>query len=319
MDGTLSVEERSILKTIVYFDLFSYPLTPLEAWKWLMTDGASAHPTLGHVTSLLETSTSLRSLLDHAEGFYFLRGRDDIVAVRKQRYLLAERKYNQVLRAVHVLRIVPCIKLIAVCNSLAYSNARDSSDLDLFVITQPGKIWTVRQLMTGLAALLGWRPTADKARDQICLSFFVSEEGMNLHPMTLDPGDVYLRYWIDQLVPVWGDPAALDAFRSENGWQKEFLPNAYGVETAQRRRREDGRSARFVRGLLGAVHAGRIGNALESRYRAFQLRHLPERLRALVNTDTRVVMNDRMLKFHDNDRRRQFAEQYEANLQNILA
>lgn len=318
MKEKLSDAERAVLKSIVYFDLFSYPLTPLEAWKWMMADGTSARPTLGDVTALLETSTSLHSLLDHAEGFYFLRGRDDIVAVRKQRYLLAERKYNRVLRAARVLRIVPFIKLLAVCNSLAYSNAQDASDLDLFIITEPGRIWTVRQLTVGLAAFLGWRPTTGRTRDRICLSFFVSEKGMNLQSITLDPGDIYLRYWIDQLVPVWGDPAVLDAFRAANAWQRAFLPNAYGVETAQRRRCEDSSFARFVRGLLTMVHAGRIGHALELRYRTLQMRRLPERLRRLANIDTRVVMNDRMLKFHDNDRRRQFAEQYETNLQNVL-
>ena len=41
-----------------------------------------------------------------------------------------------------------------------------------------------------------------------------------------------------------------------------------------------------------------------------QLRVLAPKLRVLANHDTRVVLTNRMLKFHDNDRRQAYAEAY---------
>lgn len=311
---TSTTHERSLLAAITYFDLFSYPLTPFEAWKWCYVDRDTPGPALGQTIALLRESPYLAERLGTQEGFYFLRGHDDCVPMRKERYLLAERKYQRVLRAVRAFRALPYIRLVAVCNTLAYSNTRNDGDLDLLIITTPGRIWTTRFFTTGLAKLLGWRPTESHSRDAVCLSFFLSEDALDLRSIALPPEDMYLRYWIDQLVPVYGDTAVLDRLRETNGWYRDRLPNAFGTATAWRRRMGDALLPRLSRRLLAGVHTGRAGDRLERRYRAMQERLLPGVLRTLANVDTRVVVNDHMLKFHENDRREAFTAAFKQRL-----
>lgn len=316
--------EQAILSTFAYFDVFSYPLTPLEVWKWSYADNGQQttfnhqHTTFGEVFSLLQLSVYLRERIDTDEGFYFLRGSENSVAVRKDRYLMAERKYQRVQHALRAFRYLPFIRCIAVCNTLAYSNTRDEGDLDLLVITKPGRIWTARMLATSLAQLLGWRPDFRHTRDAICLSFFLAEDAFDFRQIALVPDDRYLCYWLDQLVPLYGDASVIDSLRKENAWHAAHLPNAYGTLPARRRVVADTFASKAVRSILRAVHAGNFGNALERRYEQIQRRLLPDRLRDMANKDSRVVVSDRMLKFHDNDRRAAFAKHYAARLSSVL-
>ncbi len=313
---TPTPKERTLFTTAAYFDLFSFPLTPLELWKWCYVepDTKDAVPSLPEVYRLLEESQFLRQRLAHREGFYFLRGQDASVATRKRRYVLAEAKYQRVLRAARAFRHLPFIRAIAVCNSLAYNNTREDGDLDLLIITDPRRIWTTRLLTTGLAALLGWRPSAGHARDAVCLSFFLAEDALGLQHLGLTPDDPYLRYWIDQLVPVYGNPDVLLALRSANRWYRERLPNSYAVLPSDRRWVRDTFASKTARALVRAVHAGRFGDALEFHYERLQRTLLPETLKRMANQDSRVVVNHRMLKFHQNDRRAEFVAQLAARL-----
>lgn len=311
--------EHAILSTLAYYDGFSFPLTAFEIWKWLHLDTHGTLPSYGDIQRLLNESAVLSEKLERRDGMYFLRGRGEIIDTRKERYLHAERKFDRLSRALRLLRFLPFIRAIAVCNSLAFSNARDESDLDLLIITDHNRLWTTRMFATGLAALLHWRPTPEHSRDTLCLSFYLADPDQSLTPLLISIEDIYLRHWLDHLVPVYGDEALIARLRAANPWHRDRLPNAYGVLSAARRRTRDTRMSRIVKRGLEALHATTIGNALERQYRLWQQKHLPEKLKVLANKDARVVMNKGMLKFHENDRRDAFARQYALRLQEVLA
>ena len=50
---------------------------------------------------------------------------------------------------------------------------------------------------------------------------------------------------------------------------------------------------------------------LETLARRIQERRLPKQIAELANKDSRVVLNEFMLKFHENDRREEFRRQFE--------
>lgn len=294
--------ERSILSVITYFDLFFYPLTDWEIWKWLTPENGNV-PAYTDVRSLVRSSIYLRERLCSREGFFYLRGHDENVMIRKDRYLMAERKYKKALRAVKLFRCLPFIRTIAVCNSLAYSNTREDGDLDLFIITDPGRVWTVRLFTAGLSKLFGWRPRSAHARDAVCLSFFLASDRLNLSAYLRQPDDRYMQFWLDHLVPVYGDATILDQLRKQNAWWQRALPHAYGVLPARRRIVSDVWWSRAVYSALALFHKGSWGKLLERRYRTMQLNVLPQALASMANKDSRVVVNDHILKFHENDRR----------------
>ncbi|MFA5358282.1 MAG: hypothetical protein WC310_00480 [Patescibacteria group bacterium] len=220
----------AIVKTLAFFDLFSFPLTAVEIWRYLYSDRKYS---LEEVIAVLPQIT----LVGQSQGYYFLSSRDDkIVTLRKERYGIAEKKYRKVKKVCRFLAFLPFVRMIAVCNTLAYSNAADGSDIDLFIITRSKKAWTTRFFCLFFLKFFGLRPKENDVKDKFCLSFFVDEESMNLEKTALPRNDIYLCYWIDQLFPVYdADGCYYKKFQERNVWIKKYLANSIGVDPNLRR------------------------------------------------------------------------------------
>ena len=84
--------ENSILKTLAFFDIFGFPLTEMEIYKWLNTDGTlmtrgwhTDDPRMAHGCSLNNIRETLGQMSDKIQtknGFYFLSGRESIIEER---------------------------------------------------------------------------------------------------------------------------------------------------------------------------------------------------------------------------------------------
>jgi hypothetical protein len=294
--------EHAILKTVAYFDLFRYPLTSWEIWKWLFGVTAS----FAEVRDCLESSPLLAEKLGRQSGFVFLYGRAEIFHDRQERYRLALQKLDRAKRFTRTLIRIPFVRAVFACNSLGIANARAESDIDFFIIVRKGHVWAVRLLAAGWAKLRKLRPVPGNRADKFCLSFFLADDSLDISALRL-PVDPYLTMWVATLVPVF-DPKNLNAaLWQANPWVQQALPNAAPRERALQRH----------------VSVSRVGYVLAPFLRSHAIEHFAERLqrralapnlRELANRDTRVVLNDRMLKFHDNDRRQEYAMAFAARL-----
>ncbi|MBU4511993.1 hypothetical protein KKD19_01970 [Patescibacteria group bacterium] len=310
--------EKSILSVIVYFDIFDYPLTLMEVGRYSDTKSW-----MSEVRKCLEY-LSHEGLVMSRDGFYFLKDRHGLVSQRMQRYNIAERKFRRALRVLKILKSLPFVRMIAVCNNLAYSNARDKSDIDLFIVSKAGRIWCCRFFILMALKILGLRPKGEKTRDKICASFFTTEESLDLEKIKL-ADDIYLHYWLEQVAPIF-DEGIYDKFRGQNLWVCE---NDYGWEMIGRRKLLNCRRPRalsFVERSKGGIAKllrcfceKLFLNVDERFYRWLQMRIMPRRLKDLANKNTDVIVNDRMLKFHDNDRRGYYRDEFKRRIigQNI--
>lgn len=310
--------EQAILRTVAYFDMFSYPLTSWEIWKWLFGEGSrsaswqvskSANQHTDHqltysaVAEVLTLSAILQEKLEHTSGYIFLKGRQEIVETRQERYRLSLHKFKRARRYAAVLARLPFVRAVAVCNSLGLANARSESDIDLFIIAKPGHVWTTRLFAAGWAQLRKLRPQRENRADKVCLSFFVTEDvgDLTLVRNTVDP---YFTVWLATLVPLYDPQEHFSRLWQQNSWVATALPNALPRTLAQR----GASSPAFFQAFL---EAGVVGSWFERWAERYQQRRLPENLRALANRDTRVVLNRSMLKFHDTDRRDEYAQRFQ--------
>jgi hypothetical protein len=279
--------ENAIFRTVAYFSYFSYPLTAFEIWKWLL------NPTVPYsyveVLGALSSSEFLEKNLSRTSGFF---GIGDITAQmndRSDRFIDALEKYAALARYVSYLSRIRAVKGVAVCNSLAFHHTNAASDIDLFIVTEPGKTWTARFLSAFPLILLRRRPGEAK-ENPICLSFFASQSALGFADIRIAEQDPYLAYWSMTLIPLIDRALWQRQFTQENRWVGEHLPNAHGVK----------RAAAF----RPTERALRLPNIFsEKLMKKVQEDRLPRHMKAMMNVDTRVIINDHMLKFHDRDRR----------------
>lgn len=304
--------EEAVLKTLSYFDIFDYPLTAFELWKWFYVgkvDGEFKKINVGDVVKSLRESEYIKQRIESRDGFYYLKGRASIVSTRMDRYRLAERKYHRALRVASFLRFLPFVKMVGVCNTLAYSNSKREADIDLFIVTKRRRVWQTRFWVTGFLKLLNMRPRPGKTQDTICPSFFIDEDHLSVQGLALEK-DIYLPYWVAQVVPIY-DEGVYESFYRANEWVRFSLPNVLQYVPTFRRSLSQVRWSKLVYSVFFFLIPERV-------FKGYQLRVMPRRLRELANKDSRVVVQDYMLKFHDNDRRAQFHKQWEERTAHVL-
>lgn len=293
----------AILKTLAFFDIFDYPLTKIEILKWLNVDDKYGY-------NLMDIEEPLNRMSDKVQtknGFYFLTGRETIIEKRLKRYGFAEDKFKRAIKFIKLFRHIPFIKMVAVCNTLAYNNCSREGDIDLFIITKSNRLWLTRFLVIGILKLFKARPTTEKKQDAIDATFFMSEEDLGINDLKIAEQDIYLTYWVDQIVPVYDIDNTYQKFQKANQWVKDTLPNSIGYQLNDQRTicpNWYSKSGSFKLKIL------LDWQFWENMVRKYQLKIMPQVLKEMMNKDSRVVVNRRMLKFHRDDRRGEYQERF---------
>src|SRR5512137_755308 len=95
--------ERAILHTLLYSDLFDYPLTPAEAAHYLI----GRPSTSSEVLACLARSRWLADRVIELNGYLALRGREALIVQRLDRAATSDRLWRRAQRFVRVLRMFP--------------------------------------------------------------------------------------------------------------------------------------------------------------------------------------------------------------------
>jgi len=208
--------ENSILQTIIYYDILNYPLTSFETWKYLLAENSC---TLGEVVEALE-SDDLKNRIEEFRGFYFLKGRKDLVERRIQRDKNSAVKFEIAQKAAWWLRFVPFVRMIAVTGTLAMKNCEKDSDIDFFVILEKGRIFTGRLLVTLIVHLLGKRRHGKKIKNRICLNYFITTGSLEIEKEDLFAANEY-----SFIYPLLGQNVFQKFCGTNLSWIKKIKPN----------------------------------------------------------------------------------------------
>lgn len=299
---SMSALETAIIKTIAYFDCFDFPLTAWEVYERLYSNGLEAveKVTFFELRQQLIVSPILQKLLAKKNGFYFLLGREELVLVRLQRYQFNLLKIKKIRKIISYLTLVPFVRLAGIVNNLSFLNSKKTSDFDLFIICATGKLPVVRLLLVGLTVIFFKRPVRGREEDAVCLSFLVDEQAAQIASFAYDQEDVYLRYWLATLQPIYGYTAGYyDQWLKD---QQNFLKPL--VHTLSRQSpilslTEAGRGKKIFEKLVNFFLPPTVIRYLYN----LQLAYLPEKLRHLKNKSTAVIITNNVFKTHNHDAR----------------
>ena len=200
--------QQAILQTLVYADLFDYPLTPNEVVRYLGVTGEPAT-----ILDQLEQSAASGLLVQH-NGYVALSGRDSLFDLRSHREQIAQEMWPAARSYAAWLARLPFVRMVAVTGSLAVNNVEAQDDIDVFVVTAPGRLWLCRALVilvVRLAALAG---------DELCPNYFLSQR-----QLVFPDHNIFGAREVVQMVPLYGRDLYWQ-IRELNSWVFDFLPQA---------------------------------------------------------------------------------------------
>lgn len=209
--------KKSIIKTLAYADVFDYPLTLEEIWKYLISEDIVTKEKLkGEIAGL-------NSEIKKQGKFYFLQGRSKIIEKRKRREEESKEKIAKLKKIIPFLSFVPTVQFIGVSGALAMQNAERQDDIDLFVITKKNTLWVTRLILIVMLQLLGSRRkrNGENSKDKICLNFLIDETELNFSKRN----DLYNAHEICQMKAVFNRNNLYQRFMNTNKWVEKFLPN----------------------------------------------------------------------------------------------
>ncbi len=301
---------RAVLRTLAYFDIFDYPLTLEQLWRWLYPEpGAKVSASVEDVRRAVQTLVTDKRIVEH-DGYIMLTDRQPITALRRARYELGQKKWKRARTVARFLEVLPFVRLAAVTNTLAIDNARDESDIDLLVVAQSNHIWITRWLVTGIVSMLGYRRHGDKIRNRVCLSFYITSRALDLSPLKAESDDVHFAFWTSQIVPLMDD-RMYEKFQQANGWVTEQLPNAWKWDWKSRVIKPN-KVLLSIKHSYSQVFGGLRGAQLEGWARTKQFDNASRDMK-----DNDVVVNEDVLKFHKADRRKQYNEAWRQRLRQL--
>lgn len=268
-----SASQTARFITVLYADIFDFPLTPEEAVRRQIRISS-----LGK--TITRQSSSVRSLREK-NGYLYLDGREALIHEREKRRRWSQEKEKWARTVAGMLKFVPGVRLIGLSGAVSSGNATKDDDIDLFIITAAGWLWTTRFLVTILLDFLTWRrkPGEKNIRDKICLNMFV--DTMHLSTPQLER-DLYGANEVMLVQVLWQSGDTYQSFLAANNWAHTFLPNAF----PEMERNTGGREKNRKTGM----------NLLEPLFRSLQIRYMGKR-------PTNEVIEEGRIRFHPRDAR----------------
>tara|TARA_B100000508_G_scaffold124136_1_gene107277 strand:- start:22026 stop:22964 length:939 start_codon:yes stop_codon:yes gene_type:complete len=234
---SLNGDQRSLLRYLLYFDLFDHPISRVELENSI--EYSSNLSTL--VAPLVEANIVIED-----SDYFSLRSAVSYQSSRKAEEQIAQNAMPKALSRGKLIYNFPFVKGVYISGSLSKGVLEPDGDVDYFVITEPGRLWLCRSLL-----ILFKKVFLFNSRKFFCLNYFIDSEHL-----LIEEQNVFTATELLTLIPLFHD-GVHDKFRNENKWIVDYYPNqaARGLSRTS--------SVTRMKKLLESFFSGSIGRILD--------------------------------------------------------
>lgn len=304
---TISLNQKHVLKTLLYFDVFNYPLKFDEVFE-NMPVTISKEDLMGDLQSLIE-----EGFIKEEQGFYLLSSSlGNSISRRLKGNAEALETMHKAYHYSKKIASFPFISGVCISGGLSKNYYDEYSDIDYFIITKANRLWLCRTFF-----VLYYKTLSKKEKNNYCLNYYISEADL-LIPDKNDFVATELAY----LLPTVNYPLYKRILK-ENNWyknkflNKEELPNLNCIETPEP----------WYKKTLEFVFAGKFGNWVDNQLLFVTLKHWQKKYPELSQEDFELQFRSRknVCKYHAkghqnkvltlwNEKIKNFANQFQIEL-----
>ena len=216
--------------------------------------------------------------------------------------------YKKTEKYIKYIKWLPGLKMIWIWNSISMNSSSENSDIDLLIVSSNNSMWFNRILITVIFQILWVRKTAKKHSWRFCLSFFTTIDWLDFSSWKIK-NDIYLYYWILYFKPILNYDNTYEQFIEKNANWADF--NGYEDMIEDNKKyikiplpnpppKGEGKKVSVASSLpWGEIERG-INSILKNLFLPRTLKHYEN-----IWKPYWIIINDNMLKFHDNDIREQ--------------
>jgi len=210
----LSAVNEQVLHTLLYYDMFNYPLKKQEILRFLGIGRADEHALNNELQQLKNEG------LIYQFGELFSLQNNEFNVIRRLKGNEAAEKYLTVAkRQAKLIARFPFVRAVMASGSLSKGYMDEKSDLDFFVVTEPGGLWIARTLL-----VLYKRLFLFNSHKHFCVNYFVDSKHLKIEERNL-----FTATELATLVPLYG-AEYYEYILDSNDWLRKFFPNYYHNE-----------------------------------------------------------------------------------------
>ena len=238
---SLTKTQQSIIKALLYFDVFSYPLKEEELFE-----NSLVKQPYDEFKEDLKFLTK-EGLVAYENEFFYKPGSSPAVIKRRiDGNALASSMLPKAFEFSRKIAGFPFITAVCISGGLSKNYYDANSDIDYFIVTKDNRLWIARTLY-----ILYYKLLVPKSRKKYyCLNYFVSESHLHIPDHNL-----FVATELMHLIPA----VNLDAYKcimDHNIWAREYFNNK--KEALYKGTLNIPRP--FIKKLAETVFAGKFGN-----------------------------------------------------------
>lgn len=276
----LSAVHKSIIKALLYYDIFNYPLTKEEIFYNSCVNTLSREEFYKQIDFLNENG-----LVHFNDPFYQIEKNPDLIARRKKGNQLAREKLKTAIRVSNFIGYFPFIRAVYLSGSISKGFMEEKSDIDYFVITEPNRLWVARFLLVFFRRVFLFN-----SHKNFCINYFIDSKSLEI-----EEKNIYTATELATLIPVY-DINLYQKFNDSNNWVYSFLPN---IQLAHLQKNN---SNHFLKKIFEFVLNNRIGDELDDFFLSLFRRYDQKKFKGYQDQDFEIAFKSRknVSKHHPN-------------------
>ncbi|MCB0855424.1 MAG: nucleotidyltransferase domain-containing protein [Bacteroidetes bacterium] len=269
----LSLLESDFLKTLMYFDIFSYPLTLKEIFACSTVKEASLPQYYELADSLAE-----KGWIYQHDRFYGFSPDPEDVNRRKKGNLLARKMLQRAYWISRFIASFPFVRGVFLSGSITKNFMTKESDIDFFIVTKPGRLWIARTMLVMFKKVF-----LLNSHKYFCVNYFV-----DLNHLEIEEKNRFTATELVYLIPTYGAGEYLE-FCKANPWARTIFPH-FPLRDIQQipQHRKWG-----IKWLLEWVFSGKLGEKLDQKFMRTTVNHWRGKFDHLTEIDWDLAMKSR--------------------------
>ena len=204
--GTLA---KSIIRTLAYYDIFSYPLTKEEIYICSNTNG-DTKPSVFEELEVLVSS----GIVYNNNKFYSINHNSHLIPKRIEGNKRAIKKMKTAKLYSRFISHFPYVRGVFLSGSISKGYMDEKADIDYFIITAPNRLWITRILLVFFKKMF-----LLNSYKFFCINYFISTAELEI-----EEKNIYTAIELATLIPIYGADV-YNEFYGANQWIKNYVPN----------------------------------------------------------------------------------------------
>ncbi len=248
-----STDQLEIIKAVLYFEIFEYPLTVAELYENSAIN-LSRQAFDAELQRLLEDT-----ILSRSGDFVLSRnGKEHFITRRKQGNEAAGAVMPVAYRYSKKIASFPFVEGICLSGGLSKQYYDEHGDIDFFIITKPGRLWLCRTFL-----IIRYKLLPKHLKKYWCVNYFIASSNL-----PIPENNVFTGTEMAYLIPTV-NYGIYENLLQQNAWYKKRFPNKAARPNANCIATPEPLMKRLAERLLG----GRFGNVVDDWLLRTTLKH----------------------------------------------